>query len=93
MPESQKEHINEILEDMVERRWSRIINPHTIFDFVKFEAKLSVNKRAIEIHPTEILGSSKLKPGHKDFDRLLLNWKQGWGLKLDGSSGRKVQIN
>ena len=94
MSQNDKDRLIEIIHEKKDQIY-RISNyPYVMFDFVIFEAKLSLNQRAIEVLPMEILGGMPVKSGEKTFDERLKKWQDGWGLHFDkAGSCQKIQIS
>lgn len=93
MPQQSKDRLIEVLlyrQDRISRSadYERII-----FEFAVFNAQLSSTKREIQIEVDRILTlSNSIDKSHENFDSFYERWKNGWGIKLEGSKSSRVQI-
>lgn len=89
-----KNRIKEIVVANRERMW-RNIEDDIVFDFVLFQAKISNEKRNIQIVPELIYNSNKIyQPSDSNFKNIYEKWQKGEAIQFNGKGGaKKILVN
>ena len=89
-----KNRIKEIVVANRERMW-RNIEDDIVFDFVLFQAKISNEKRNIQIVPELIYNSNKIyQPSDPNFKNIYEKWQKGEAIQFNGKGGaKKILVN
>ena len=84
-----KTRIKEIVNFNREQMWLNV-KDDAVFDFVLFQAKISNEKRGIQIVPELIYSSTKIyKSNDKEFYNHYESWEKGSATVFDGNGGAK----
>ena len=84
-----KNRIKEIVGFNREQMWSNI-KDDAVFDFILFQAKISNEKRGIQIEPELIYSSTQVyQPSDKKFNDIYDRWKKGEAILFNEKGGAK----
>ncbi len=87
---SEQHRIMEVLHDRRIWYYNNNSHDHIRFNFVEFQAKLSSEQRNINISPFRI--DYKMTKSHKDFERLLKEWKLGYGYERSKNGSKRIKV-
>jgi Protein of unknown function (DUF2971) len=93
MTDDDRNRVREILKER--KKWADRTNDYkrTVFNFIEFQAKLSVNQRSVEIDPISIISYKSIPTTDTDFERLYAEWKEGIGHERENNSSKRVKIS
>jgi hypothetical protein len=93
MTDDERNRVREILKER--KKWADRTNDYkrTVFNFIEFQAKLSVNQRSVEIEPISIISYKSIPTTDTDFERLYAEWKEGIGYERENNSSKRVNIS
>ena len=89
----QRMRFHEIIEARMQRVASDPGDNSPIFDFVLFQAGLPDDRREVVIEPVEIFSITKaIQKTDNDFQKHYDEWKEGWAIVIEGTSGSKKKF-